>query len=93
MLGHKGIDSAYFADQMNIVTAFLLCNCHAVLSFHNSPAYSRAALNIHQSTVSPELAKSSGILKERLFLYNTLSKEKELFKAIDTASDTVSFYR
>ena len=49
----------------------------------------------HQRSALLKMAveKSSALLKDRLFLYNTLSKDKQLFTAIDTEKNTVSFYR
>lgn len=32
-------------------------------------------------------------LKERIYLYNTLSKDKQLFTAVDKSKKSVSFYR
>lgn len=32
-------------------------------------------------------------LKERIYLYNTLSKDKQLFTAVDKSKSSVSFYR
>jgi hypothetical protein len=56
--------------------------------------YQKSALKL--TAEKNENEKNEGIttdIKDRLFLYNTLSKDKQLFNAVDVDKKKVSFYR
>lgn len=51
----------------------------------------RACINMESSKDFSSLESID--LKERIYLYNTLSKDKQLFTAVDKSKKSVSFYR
>ena len=76
----------------------LICILNPGYSFHTSLHYvTKVRLSRDESpsivkALSDSTSELSG-LKERLFLYNTLSREKQLFTAIDKSQKRVAFYR
>lgn len=84
--------SKYFASLA------LSCILNAGYSFHTSLHYlAKVRLSRDESPLIvkalPDSTSDSSSLKERLFLYNTLSREKQLFTAIDKFQKRVAFYR
>lgn len=81
-----------------LVLAFaLVCHFGAVVSFQRRSAGTAAldAKRIHHRSISSRMVADSALadLKDRLYLYNTLTKDKQLFLAIDADKKSVSFYR
>jgi hypothetical protein len=50
-------------------------------------------LTVEKSEKNEGTAPTTDCLKDRLFLYNTLSKDKQLFNAVDVNKEKISFYR
>ena len=86
------------AASKNFASFALICILNAGYSFHTSLHYvTKVRLSRDESlpilkAVSDSTSDFSS-LKERLFLYNTLSREKQLFTAIDKSQKRVAFYR
>jgi hypothetical protein len=84
-----------------IIAATLLLDVgHSFRTFTSIKAKVRAFGRCHrrecirmESSKDVSSIEESVPLKERIYLYNTLSKDKQLFTAVDESKKGVSFYR
>jgi hypothetical protein len=84
-----------------IIAAILLLDVgHSLRTLTSTKANRRVFGTCHRKACirMESLKDVSGIeesvpLKERIYLYNTLSKDKQLFTAVDKSKKGVSFYR
>lgn len=91
------IETLRYLTVVNLTIAVLFCST-SIYSYQSAFTVRKiSAIQKYQiSTLKLTAEKNEGTtvdLKDRLFLYNTLSKDKQLFKSVDINKKKVSFYR